>query len=224
MAENRWVVSSCLARGDSPRGCQLMRSRLVIVVILLGFSIGVLSGAAILILMRGSLVGPVTSGKALIGGPFALIDQNGKAVTEKEFRGRHMLVYFGYTHCPDVCPAELQVMADALGELGPKASEIVPVFISLDPERDTPQVMGTYVKNFGPNFVGLTGSPESIADAAKAYHVSYSRFYDSGKDKKNYSLDHSTLLYLMDKNGKYVTHFNYGTSPTQMAETLRRYL
>ena len=89
---------------------------------------------------RGAPPPVETTGKALIGGPFALIDQTGKPVTDKDFRGRYMLVFFGFTHCPDICPAELQVMADALGQLGPKASEIVPVFITLDPERDTPEV------------------------------------------------------------------------------------
>ena len=138
-----------------------------------------------------------TSGKALIGGPFALVDQTGKPVTDKDFRGRYMLVFFGFTHCPDVCPAELQVMADALGQLGPKAAEIVPVFITLDPERDTPEVVGAYVKNFGPNFVGLTGSPEAIAAAAKAYRVAFSKFeYKDNDGQSGYSIDHSTLLYL----------------------------
>ena len=116
-----------------------MRSRLLLIV-LLGFLVGALGGAALLLLVRGASDPEVkTSGKALIGGPFALTDQTGKTVTDKDFRGRYMLVFFGFTHCPDVCPAELQVMADALGQLGPKASEIVPVFISLDPERDTPR-------------------------------------------------------------------------------------
>jgi protein SCO1/2 len=202
-----------------------MRARLLIV-ILLGFLLGALGGVAVLLLTRGATAPQVeTSGKALIGGPFTLVDQTGKAVTDKDFRGRYMLVFFGFTHCPDVCPAELQVMADTLNELGPKASEFVPVFITLDPERDTPEAVGAYVKNFGANFIGLTGSPEEIAEVAKAYRVSFSKFYPNGQDDNtNYSIDHSTLLYLMDKNGDYVTHFNYGTSAPKMAETLRRYL
>jgi protein SCO1/2 len=202
-----------------------MPSRLVVIVVL-GFLIGAFGGAGLLVLTRGAAThGVETSGKALIGGPFTLVDQNGKQVTDKDFRGRYMLVFFGYTHCPDVCPTELQVMSQALDDLGPKASGIVPVFISLDPERDTPEVIGAYVKNFGPNFVGLTGSPEQVAQAAKAYRVSYSKFYANGQAKKNdYSVDHSTFLYLMDKNGEYVTHFNFGTPPDKMAETLRSYL
>lgn len=202
-----------------------MRGRLLIVV-LLGFLTGALGGAALLLITRGTPVPQVaTSGKALIGGPFTLVDQSGKTVTDKDFRGRYMLVFFGFTHCPDVCPAELQVMADALGQLGPKAAEILPVFITLDPERDTPEAVGAYVKNFGPNFVGLTGSPEAIAAAAKAYRVSFSKFeYKDNNGQSGYSIDHSTLLYLMDKNGEYITHFSYGTPATNMAETLRRYL
>jgi protein SCO1/2 len=202
-----------------------MRGRLLIV-ILLGFLAGALGGAALLLLTRGAPAPQVeTSGKALIGGPFSLVDQTGKTVTDKDFRGRYMLVFFGFTHCPDVCPAELQVMADALGQLGPKASKIVPVFISLDPERDRPEAVGAYVKNFGRNFVGLTGSPEAIAAAAKAYRISFSKFeYKDSNGQSGYSIDHSTLLYLMDKNGEYITHFSYGTPAAKMAETLRRYL
>ena len=134
-----------------------------------------------------------------------------------------MLVFFGFTHCPDICPAELQVMAAALDELGPKANEIIPIFITLDPERDTPMVVSDYVKNFGPRFVGLTGSSEQIAAAAKAYRVVYSKFQQD-KTSSDYSIDHSALVYLMGKDGEYITHFAYGTPASQMTETLRRYL
>jgi protein SCO1/2 len=113
--------------------------------------IGALGSAAVLALSQGPAG---TSGTALIGGPFTLVDQNGKTVTDQDFRGRYMLVFFGFTHCPDVCPAELQVMSASLDELGPKADEIVPIFITLDPERDTQEAMGAFVKNFGSRFVG----------------------------------------------------------------------
>lgn len=200
-----------------------MRGRLFSV-ILAGFLIGALGGAGALVLTRGAS-GPnvETSGKALIGGPFALIDQTGKAVTDRDFRGKYMLVFFGFTHCPDICPAELQVMAASLDELGAKADEVVPVFITLDPERDTQAVMADYVKNFGPRFVGLTGSPEAIAAAAKAYRISYSKFQED-KTKSDYSIDHSALVYLMGKDGEYVTHLPYGTPAAKMTETLRRYI
>ncbi len=202
-----------------------MRWRLLSIVVF-GFLVGALGGAAALIITQ-SASGPQvkTSGKALIGGPFTLVDQTGKTVTDKDFRGRYMLVFFGFTHCPDVCPAELQVMSQALTDLGPKASEVVPVFISLDPERDTPAAVGAYVKNFGDKFVGLTGSPEAVAAAAKAYRVTFSKFeYKDNSGKSDYSIDHSTIAYLMDKNGEYIAHFSYGTPAAEIAETLRRYL
>lgn len=202
-----------------------MRWRLLSIVIS-GFLLGAIGGAAALLLTQGAPAPKVeTAGKALIGGPFTLVDQTGRTVNDKDFRGRYMLVFFGFTHCPDVCPAELQVIAQALTDLGPKSSEVVPIFISLDPERDTPAVIGAYVKNFGDNFVGLTGSPEAVAAAAKAYRVAYSKFeYKDNSGKSDYSIDHSTIVYLMDKNGEYVAHFSYGTPAAEMAETLRRYL
>jgi protein SCO1/2 len=200
-----------------------MNSRLLAVIVA-GFLTGALGGAALLVLSQGGQ-GPAvqTSGKALIGGPFALVDQTGKTVTDQDFRGRYMLVFFGFTHCPDICPAELQVMSAALDALGPKADSVVPIFITLDPERDTQAAMGAYVKNFGPRFVGLTGSSEQIAAAAKAYRVAYSKFQQD-KTSSDYSIDHSALVYLMGKDGEYITHFAYGTPASQMTETLRRYL
>ena len=200
-----------------------MNSRLLAVIVA-GFLIGALGGAAVLVLSQGGQ-GPAvqTSGKALIGGPFTLVDQTGKTVTDQDFRGRYMLVFFGFTHCPDICPAELQVMSAALDALGPKADSVVPIFITLDPERDTQAAMAAYVKNFGPRFVGLTGSSEQIAAAAKAYRVAYSKFQQD-KTSSDYSIDHSALVYLMGKNGEYITHFAYGTPASQMTETLRRYL
>lgn len=198
-----------------------MRGRLLTVIVA-AFLIGALGSAALLVLGgQGPMV--ETTGKALIGGPFTLVDQTGRTVTDQDFRGRYMLVFFGFTHCPDVCPAELQVMSDALDELGPKADEIVPIFITLDPERDTQEVMGAFVKNFGSRFVGLTGSPEAIAAAADAYRVAYAKIYEDTR-KPDYSIDHSGLVYLMGKDGEYITQFPYGTPAAKMTETLRRYL
>ena len=200
-----------------------MRGRLLLIIVA-GFLIGAIAGAAVLVL-TGSFSGPTvaTSGKALIGGPFTLVDQHGKTVTDRDFRGRFMLVFFGFTHCPDICPAELQVMSASLDALGPEGAEVVPIFVTLDPERDTPAIMGDYVKNFGARFVGLTGSPDAIAAAAKAYRIAYSKFQEDPA-KSDYSIDHSALVYLMGKDGEYVTHFAYGTPAAKMTETLRRYL
>jgi len=193
-------------------------------VIVGGFLLGALIGVGAMILntdMHENRV--VTSGKALIGGPFELVGKDGNTVTDKDFRGRYMLVFFGFTHCPDICPAELQVMSAALDDHGADAKRVVPVFITVDPERDTPDVVSAYVKNFGPNFVGLTGSPEQIAKVAKEYRVTYQKFQDESTGD-NYSVDHSALVYLMGPDGEFVTHIPYGTPPDKMAETLRRYL
>jgi protein SCO1/2 len=201
-----------------------MKRRLLLVIVgsfLLGSLIGV--GALMLNQESPNKNRVITSGQALIGGPFELVGKDGKTVTDKDFRGRYMLVFFGFTHCPDICPAELQVMSAALDDLGDKADQVVPIFITVDPKRDTPQLVTAYVENFGPNFVGLTGSPEAVDKAAKAYRVTYQKFQEEGAGD-NYSVDHSALVYLMGPDGKFVTHFPYGTSPEKMADTLRRYL
>jgi protein SCO1/2 len=201
-----------------------MKRRLLLVIVgsfLLGSLIGV--GALMLNQESPNKNRVITSGQALIGGPFKLVGKDGKTVTDKDFRGRYMLVFFGFTHCPDICPAELQVMSAALDDLGDKADQVVPVFITVDPERDTPELVTAYVENFGPNFVGLTGSLEAVDKAAKAYRVTYQKFQEEGAGD-NYSVDHSALVYLMGPDGKFVTHFPYGTSPEKMADTLRRYL
>jgi protein SCO1/2 len=194
-----------------------------IVLIVACFLLGALLGAYTLLLYAGPGNRVESSGKALVGGPFALVDPSGKTVTDQDFRGRYMLVFFGYTHCPDICPAELQVMAATLDQLGDKAKKVVPIFITLDPERDTPEAVGAYVKNFGSNIVGLTGSMEAVAAAAKAYRVSFSKFQDQDSGE-NYTIDHSALAYLMGTNGEYITHIPYGTSVAQMVDTLNRYL
>ena len=194
-----------------------------IILIVACFLLGALLGAYALLLNSGPGDRVETSGKALVGGPFTLIDSAGKTVTDQDFRGRYMLIFFGFTHCPDICPAELQVMAAALDQLGDKAKKVVPIFITLDPERDTPEAVGAYVKNFSSNIVGLTGSKEAISATAKAYRVSFSKFQDkSGGD--NYTIYHSALAYLMGTDGEYITHIPYGTSVAQMADILNRYL
>jgi protein SCO1 len=195
-----------------------------LLVIVSGFLIGALIGFGAMILntdMHQNRV--VTSGTALVGGPFELVGKDGKTVTDEDFRGRYMLVFFGFTHCPDICPAELQVMSAVLDDLGADADKVVPIFITLDPERDTPDKVSAYVANFGPNFVGLTGSPEQIAKAAKEYRVVYQKFQDESMGD-NYSIDHSALLYLMGPDGQFLTHIPYGTPADKMAETVRRYL
>jgi len=196
----------------------------IFIVIVVGILVGALTGVTMLFLSQPQSPARVqTSGNALVGGPFKLIDQSGKNVTDRDFRGRYMLVFFGFTHCPDICPAELQVMSAALDQLGDEAHKVVPIFITLDPERDTQAAIADYVKHFGSNFVGLTGSPEAVAAAAKAYRVAYAKVEAQGA-ADGYTVDHSALVYLMGTDGEYVTHFVYGTSADKMAKTLARYL
>jgi cytochrome oxidase Cu insertion factor (SCO1/SenC/PrrC family) len=169
------------------------------------------------------LVGPIqtvtSTGTALVGGPFSLTDQDGRKVTDKDFLGKYMLIFFGYTYCPDVCLTELQVMSAALDNLGAKADDIQPIFISFDPQRDTPEVLKQYVANFHPRLIGLTGTPEEIASVAKAYRVYYSKV-DGSSGPDNYLMDHSTITYLMDKQGKFLKHFSYSTDASAMAKDL----
>ena len=163
--------------------------------------------------------GPISIGTALVGGPFTLTDHTGRKVTDKDFRGHYMLVFFGYTYCPDICPTELQVMSAALDNLGAKADAIQPIFITFDPQRDTPEVLKQYVSNFHPRLVGLTGTPEEIALAAKAYRVFYNRLENtSGPD--TYLMDHSTITYLMDRQGKFLKHFSYSTDAAALAKAI----
>lgn len=161
-----------------------------------------------------------SSGAALIGGPFELVMHDGTTVTNETFNGELMLIYFGFTYCPDVCPTELQIMSAALDQLGNDAEEVRPILISIDPERDTVEAMAQYVSNFHPRMTGLTGTPEQIAGAAKAYRVYYERVTDPSSNAA-YTMDHSSIVYLMGKDGGFITHFGPGTRPEKMAETIR---
>ena len=160
------------------------------------------------------------TGEALVGGPFALTDQNGKRVTEKDFLGKYMLVFFGYTYCPDVCPTELQVMMAALDALGPEADRVQPVFISIDPGRDTPEVIKAYVENFGSRLMGLTGTPDEVAAAAKAYRVYYAKAGNSSS-AADYLMDHSSIIYLMGPDGRFVRHMPYTTDAAKLAADIK---
>jgi protein SCO1/2 len=161
----------------------------------------------------------VGSGTASIGAPFALTDQDGRVRHSSDFAGRSMLIYFGYAHCPDVCPTTLALMADALSRVGPKANRVVPVFITIDPERDTPSVLKPYVRSFGPDFVGLTGSVAAVTKTAADYRVYFRKHPLGGGD---YGLDHSNVIYLMGPDGKFVTYWDdTAVGPDALAEQLR---
>lgn len=164
-----------------------------------------------------------STGKALIGGPFSLVDQTGKRVTDKDFAGRPMLVYFGYTSCPDICPAGLQVISAALDKLGPKANTLTPVFITVDPERDTPEVMAAYIKSFHPHLTGLTGSRADVDAVTKTYRV-YAKKVPDDANPANYSMDHSSFMYLMSGTGEFLRHFPSTIGVDQLADALGKAL
>jgi cytochrome oxidase Cu insertion factor (SCO1/SenC/PrrC family) len=158
-------------------------------------------------------------GRALVGGPFTLTDHTGKRVSDTDFRGKFLLVVFGFTFCPDVCPSELQLISAALDALGPKAARIVPLFITIDPERDTPGQLATYVQSFHPRLIGLTGTASEIAAVAKEYRV-YVRKAPDPKSTAGYSMDHSALIYLMGPDGAYLAHFTPGIGVDTLAQRL----
>ncbi len=159
-------------------------------------------------------------GTPLVGGPFSLVDTNGRSVTDRDFRGKLMLVFFGYAHCPDVCPTELQTMSDVMDKLGPAGDRVAPIFISVDPKRDTPEVLGDYMKNFSPRITALTGDQNEIASAAKAYRVYYRKAGESGEG--DYTVDHSAFVYLMDGEGRYLTHFSFNTAAEAMVAVIKK--
>jgi len=170
---------------------------------------------------------PVTaSGEVLIGGPFELVDQQGQTRRDSDFRGRHMLVYFGYTYCPDICPTSLMAMTQALDILGRAdsglAEEVVPLFITIDPERDTVQALAAYAPNFHANLVALTGTAEQVAAAAEAYRVYYAKA-ETG-EASEYLMDHSSFIYLMDPEGRYLAHFPHSATAESIAKSLKAHI
>ncbi len=167
--------------------------------------------------------GPTLTGAAAIGGPFALVDQNGQPRTERDFHGRFMLITFGYTHCPDICPVTVQAIGDTLEQLGPAADQVAGIFVSVDPARDTPAALKDYVQSVSPRIVALTGTPAQIAAAARAYRVYFRINGDPARDQ-NYTVDHTALLYLMDREGRFVTHFTHQTPAATMVAAIRRVL
>ena len=156
-----------------------------------------------------------------IGGPFRLTDQNGKTVTDADLKGKWSLVYFGYTHCPDACPTALNDISIALEDLGTKRDAVRPVFITVDPERDTPDALKAYVTSFDAPILALTGTPEQVAQAAKGYRVYYAKHPEAGGE---YSMDHSSVIYVMDPQGRFTASFTHESTPEQIAERLKKLL
>lgn len=166
------------------------------------------------------------SGEARIGGPFTLVNQDGETVTEADFRGKPMLIYFGFTYCPDICPASLQVMNAALNQLEPQArDQFQPILISLDPQRDTPEALAQYVssQSFPDGLTGLTGTLEQVREAAAAYRVYFTQVEDDSLTA-DYTVDHSSMIYLMGPQGEFVDIFPHATPPGQIAARLQQFL
>jgi protein SCO1/2 len=157
---------------------------------------------------------------AAIGGPFRLTDQNGRMVTEQDLKGAPFLVFFGFTHCPEVCPTTLFEVSEILRKLGPDADRVRAVFITIDPDRDTSAALKDYLSSFDPRMLGLTGDPAEIAAVAKAYRV----YYKKVPLEQDYTMDHTTIVYLMDKEGRFVSPFNLKRTTEAAAADLRRYL
>ena len=158
---------------------------------------------------------------AAIGGPFRLTDQDGRTVTDEDFRGRPFLVFFGFTHCPDVCPTTLFEVSEIIRNLGPDAERLRAVFITVDPERDTPAALKDYLSSFDPHLSALTGDQAAIASVAKEYRVYYKKV---PLEQGSYTMDHTAITYLMDKEGRFVSPFSLKRKPEVAAAELRKYL
>jgi protein SCO1/2 len=179
------------------------------------------------------LVGAVTADRligdqvatttASVGGPFSLVDGSDTPVTDRTYRGNWEMIYFGYTFCPDACPTTLNTVAETLQRLGPLANRVQPIFITIDPRRDTPAVIGAYVKNFDPRIVGLTGSPEKIGAVAKEFHI-YSAVHKTGDGPDDYLMDHSSVIIVMDPKGSFAGVLAADMAADRMTEKLRQLL
>lgn len=188
-----------------------------IVLALGAFCVGLLLFAGVAFVMKDRLGPPAPSA---IGGSFRLTDQDGKTVTDETMKGKPFLVFFGFTHCPDICPTTLFEVSEIIGKLGKDADKVNALFITVDPERDTPDKMKDYLQAFDPHLRGLTGDEQAINAAEKAYRVYAKKVpLDSGE----YTMDHSTIVYLMDKQGRFVAPFNIKRGPEEAAADLRRY-
>jgi protein SCO1/2 len=184
------------------------------------FLAGLVLCFCVVLLVSGPMSAPSLPQTAAIGGPFRLTDQNGGTVTEQDFKGAPFLVFFGFTHCPEVCPTTLFEVSQILRKLGPDAARVRVAFITIDPERDTPAVLKDYLSSFNPHMLALTGDPAAIAAVAKAYRV----YYKKVPLENDYTMDHTAIVYLMDKDGRFVSPFSLKRTTDAAAADLRRYL
>jgi protein SCO1/2 len=191
--------------------------RLAVPLAALLFGVAALAAAAFLTLSPGSVPRSV----ARVGGPFALVDHNGRTVTEKELRGKPYLAFFGFTHCPDICPTKLFEISEVLRATGERGRDLRALFITVDPERDTPEALKSYLGSFDARIIGLTGSPAAIQDTVRAFRA-YARKVPAKEG--DYTMEHTALVYLMDKRGEFVGSFNLNRAPGEAAQELLRQL
>lgn len=192
-----------------------------VLLVLSAFVAGLALFTGVVLLVAGRAPVPGIAAPSSIGGPFQLVDQDGRKVTNEDMKGRPFLVFFGFTHCPDICPTTLFEVSEVLGKLGPDASRVGALFITVDPERDTPEKIKDYLSSFDRNLRGLSGDPAAIAAVEKGYRVYAKKVPLQDGD---YTMDHSALVYLMDKQGRFVAPFNLKRRPEEAAADLRRYL
>jgi protein SCO1/2 len=170
----------------------------------------------------GELMDALMLNRGPIGGPFDLMDQNGRRRTDVQFRGKLLVLYFGYTYCPDVCPADLTAISSAVALLGPAGNDVQPIFVTVDPQRDTVEHLHNYVSSFHPRLIGLTGSEHDIRKLALAYKVYFAKV-ETGRGMP-YAIDHSGFIYLVGRDGKYLGFFPPGTPPNRMVEIIQQHL
>lgn len=188
-------------------------------VVIAAFAISLAIGLTGVLFLVGGFRTNVTASSS-IGGPFQLTDQTGATVSEKSLQGKPTLMFFGFTHCPDICPTSLFEISEVLRAMGPDAGRINAYFVSVDPERDTPAVMKSYLQSFDPHLKGLSGSPEDVAKVIKAYRVYAKKVPLKDGD---YTMDHTAAVYLLDREGRFVAPFNLKQTPQQAAADLKRY-
>ena len=198
----------------NPRAIRLL-------LVLSAFLAGLVLCFAVVLLVTGRGSTPMIAASSAIGGSFRLTDQNGKTITDQDLKGRPFLVFFGFTHCPEVCPTALFDISEILGKLGPDAEKVNALFVTVDPERDTPETLKEYLSSFNPRLIGVGGDADALAAVAKAYRVYYKKVPTKDGD---YTIDHTAIVYLMDKNGQFVSPFSLRRRPEESAAELRRYL
>ena len=191
-----------------------------IVLLLSAFLSGLVLCLAVILVVTDRAPSPVAQATAAVGGPFDLVDQDGRRITDRDLLGRPFLVFFGFTHCPDVCPTTLFEVSEALRALGPDADKIAALFVTVDPERDTPASLKDYLSSFDPHLRGVTGEPAAIAAMTKGYRV----YVRKVPQEDGYTMDHTAIVYLMDKNGRFVAPFSLKRTPAEAAAELRKYL